>query len=172
MPRGDEQLVAGASPVARQCATDITRADHAYLHGFVGLVRRIGGHGERHRKRCQQQENHESFHEKPPEVRCFHRDASLSLAPELEWRNPQNPRGDDMARKRTRDIEKDYPKAAFVAKLRRLADAIENDERFVIGVAGERVYVPARAQYNIEHERSSGEEELEFQVKWQPESQS
>jgi amphi-Trp domain-containing protein len=77
-----------------------------------------------------------------------------------------------MARKRTRDIEKDYPKAAFVAKLRRLADAIENDERFVIGVAGERVYVPARAQYNIEHERSSGEEELEFQVKWQPESQS
>jgi amphi-Trp domain-containing protein len=68
--------------------------------------------------------------------------------------------------KRKRDIEKDYPKAAFVAKLRRLADAIEKDERFVISVGGQRVYVPARAQYNIEHERSSGDEELEFQLKW------
>jgi amphi-Trp domain-containing protein len=71
--------------------------------------------------------------------------------------------------KRKRDIEKDYPKAAFVAKLRRLADAIENDKRFVISVGGQKVYVPARAQYNIEHERASGEEEIEFQLKWKPE---
>jgi amphi-Trp domain-containing protein len=73
-----------------------------------------------------------------------------------------------MPRKKSRDIEKDYPRAAFVAKLRRLADAIENDRRFVISVAGERVYVPARAQYNIEHERDAGGEEIEFQVKWRP----
>lgn len=73
-----------------------------------------------------------------------------------------------MARKRTRDIEKDYPKAAFVAKLRRLADAIENDKRFVISVAGERVSVPSHAQFNIEHERGSAEEEIEFQIKWNP----
>ena len=73
-----------------------------------------------------------------------------------------------MAR-RKRDIEKDYPKSAFVAKLRRLADAIENGERFVISVAGERVYVPARGQFNIEHERGPGEEEIEFQIKWRPE---
>lgn len=72
--------------------------------------------------------------------------------------------------KRKRDIEKDYPKAAFVAKLRRLADAIERDERFVIGVAGERVYVPARAQFNIEHERAGDAEEIEFQIKWRPET--
>ena len=71
--------------------------------------------------------------------------------------------------KRKRDIEKDYPRAAFVAKLRRLADAIENDQRFVISVGGQRVHVPARAQYNIEHERGSGEEEIEFQLKWKPE---
>lgn len=71
-----------------------------------------------------------------------------------------------MARKKSRDIEKHYPKAAFVAKLRRLADAIEKDERFVISVAGERIYVPSRAQFNIEHERGSGEEEIEFQIKW------
>ena len=32
---------------------------------------------------------------------------------------------------------------------------------------GERVSVPARAQYNIEHERSAdGDEEIEFQIKW------
>jgi amphi-Trp domain-containing protein len=89
-------------------------------------------------------------------------------------RRPGNPDMEvrEMARKRARDIEKDYSKAAFVAKLRRLADAIEKDERFVISVSGERVYVPARAQYNIEHERSKDEEELEFQLKWKPEPQS
>jgi integrase len=51
-----------------------------------------------------------------------------------------------------RDIEKDYPLADFVAKLRRLAEAIENGEQFEIPVAGERIYVPVRARYNIEHE--------------------
>jgi amphi-Trp domain-containing protein len=75
-----------------------------------------------------------------------------------------------MPRTRNRDIEKDYSKAAFVAKLRRLADALEKDERFLISVAGERVYVPARARFSIEHERGAGEEEIEFQIKWQPEA--
>lgn len=65
-----------------------------------------------------------------------------------------------------RDIEKNYPKSDFVAKLRRLADAIENDERFEIQVGGERLYVPVGAIYNVEHERSDGEEEIEFQIKW------
>jgi amphi-Trp domain-containing protein len=69
--------------------------------------------------------------------------------------------------KRKRDIEKDYPLDQFVEKLRRLADAIENGERFEIQIAGERVYVPARATFNIEHERGDGEEEIEFQVKWE-----
>lgn len=68
-----------------------------------------------------------------------------------------------------RDIEKDYPQAEFVAKLRRLADAIERGERFEIQIAGERIYVPARATFNLEHERSDDEEEIEFQVKWKPE---
>lgn len=47
--------------------------------------------------------------------------------------------------KAERDIEKGYPKAEFVAKLRRLADAIENGDRFEIQIAGERIYVPVRA---------------------------
>jgi amphi-Trp domain-containing protein len=69
-------------------------------------------------------------------------------------------------KKRTRDIEKDYPLPDFVSKLRRLADALESGERFEIQIAGERVYVPARATFNIEHERGDGEEEVEFQIKW------
>jgi amphi-Trp domain-containing protein len=72
-----------------------------------------------------------------------------------------------MVAKAQRDVEKEYSKADFVAKLRRLADAIENGSQFEIQIAGERIYVPTRAIYNIEHERSGDEEEVEFQIKWQ-----
>jgi len=71
-----------------------------------------------------------------------------------------------MARKPERDIEKDYPVTEFVAKLRRLADSLETGQRFEIQIAGERISVPARATYNVEHERSEDEEEIEFQIKW------
>ncbi len=74
-----------------------------------------------------------------------------------------------MARRKVRkkrDIEKDYPAKQFVAKLRRLADCIEHGERFRIQVAGERVSVPPAARINIEHERGSSEEEIEFQLCW------
>ncbi len=72
-----------------------------------------------------------------------------------------------MVAKQERDVEKEYSKADFVAKLRRLADDIENGVQFEIQIAGERLYVPVRAVYNIEHERSDGEEEIEFQIKWE-----
>jgi amphi-Trp domain-containing protein len=68
--------------------------------------------------------------------------------------------------KEERDIEKTYATSEFVAKLRRLADALETGEKFEIQIAGERIYVPVRATYNIEHERSDAEEEIEFQIKW------
>lgn len=74
-----------------------------------------------------------------------------------------------MASKQQRDLEKGYPKAEFVAKLRRLADAIENGRRFEIQIAGERLLVPARARFTIEHERTGGVEEIEFQIKWERE---
>lgn len=74
-----------------------------------------------------------------------------------------------MASKRIRDIEKSYPKADFVSKLRRLADAIENGGRFTIQISGERIFVPANAVFNIEHERSKEVEEIEFQIKWSKE---
>lgn len=70
--------------------------------------------------------------------------------------------------KEERDVEKALSPEDFVTKLRRLADAIENGEKYEIRVAGERIYVPVRAEFSIEHERSDdGEEELEFQIKWE-----
>jgi len=69
-------------------------------------------------------------------------------------------------KKRKRDIERDYPAKQFANKLRRLADCIEKGRQFRIQVAGERIVIPPDALINIEHERSSSEEEIEFQMKW------
>lgn len=71
-----------------------------------------------------------------------------------------------MAKDSDRDIEQGYSSAEFIAKLRRLADALEQGKRFDIQIAGERIYVPAGATYTIEHEREEGREEIEFQIKW------
>ena len=75
-----------------------------------------------------------------------------------------------------RDVEKELEMSAFVAELRRLADALEKGEPFQIEVDGETVSVPASAIFSVEHERSGEEgeegeepeveEELEFQIKW------
>lgn len=72
-------------------------------------------------------------------------------------------------KKKARDIEKTYPRAQFVAKLRRLADSIETGRAFTIQVGGERLRIAAGAKFNIEHERAGGEHELEFQLKWEDE---
>jgi amphi-Trp domain-containing protein len=71
--------------------------------------------------------------------------------------------------KPNRDIEKEYSAKQYAEKLRRLADCIENDENFEIQIAGERIYVPNHAVFNIEHEREDGEHEVEFQLKWKDE---
>lgn len=71
-----------------------------------------------------------------------------------------------MQKKKSRDIEKIYPKKDFIKKLRRLANALEADKKFNIQVAGERLNIPKEAIVNIEHERSKEGEELEFQIKW------
>lgn len=68
--------------------------------------------------------------------------------------------------KEERDAEKGYSTAEVVAKLRRLADALESGSPFRIQVAGERIHVPVRAEFSIEHERGDDEEEVEFQLKW------
>jgi amphi-Trp domain-containing protein len=75
-----------------------------------------------------------------------------------------------MPRKRAdRDLERTYTRGQFVAKLRRLADALEEGQPFTIQVAGERLRIPADAVFNIEHERTEGEDELEFQLRWRRE---
>ena len=68
--------------------------------------------------------------------------------------------------KDSRDIERIYAIPDAVAKLRRLADALEEDKPFRIQIGGERIRVPRRAQLSIEHERDDDEEEIEFQLKW------
>lgn len=68
--------------------------------------------------------------------------------------------------KHDRDLTRTYSRDEFAAKLRRLADSIESNRAFTIQVAGERLRIPADATFNIEHERSGDEEELEFQLIW------
>lgn len=74
-----------------------------------------------------------------------------------------------MSVKSARDVEATYSVGEFADKLRRLADSLESGKPFEIQIAGERIYVPVRATFNIEHERSGKEEEIEFQLKWENE---
>jgi amphi-Trp domain-containing protein len=71
-----------------------------------------------------------------------------------------------MSARRARDVVRQASRSQFVAKLRRLADAVESGTAFTIQVGGERFRVPADAELSIEHERSGGECELELQLRW------
>ena len=65
------------------------------------------------------------------------------------------------------DVEKSYSKHEVVGKLRRLADALEQDKTFEIQIAGERIYVPPFAMVEFEYERGEdGTEEMEIEIKW------
>ena len=65
-----------------------------------------------------------------------------------------------------RDVERIASVPDFVAKLRRLADALESGGSFRVQVAGERFRVPRHAELSVEHERSDGMEEVELQLRW------
>ena len=65
-----------------------------------------------------------------------------------------------------KEIEKSYATKEVVAKLRRLADALEAEKTFEIQIAGERIYVPPYASVEFEYERQGEEEELEIEIKW------
>lgn len=65
------------------------------------------------------------------------------------------------------DVEKEYSKTEVIDKLRRLADALEEDKTFEIQIAGERIYVPPYASIEFEYERDDdGNEEIEIELKW------
>jgi amphi-Trp domain-containing protein len=65
-----------------------------------------------------------------------------------------------------KEVEKSYSTAEVVAKLRRLADALEEEKTFEIQIAGERIYVPPYAKVEFEYERNGDEEEVEIELKW------
>jgi amphi-Trp domain-containing protein len=71
-----------------------------------------------------------------------------------------------MPKKKKRDIEKGYSLSQMIAKLRRLADCLEQGKPFKIQIAGERINVPGKAICNIAHEREGKAEEIEFQLTW------
>ena len=71
-----------------------------------------------------------------------------------------------MSDKKERDVEKEYSTTENIAKLRRLADCLEEGKAFEIQIAGERIYIPTKATFTIEHERNGNEEEVEFQFRW------
>ena len=65
-----------------------------------------------------------------------------------------------------KDVEKSYSTKEVVAKLRRLADALEEEKTFEIRIAGERIYVPPYATVEFEYEREGDEEGVEIELRW------
>ena len=65
-----------------------------------------------------------------------------------------------------KEVEKSYSTKDVVAKLRRLADALEEEKTFEIQIAGERIYVPPYASVEFEYARAGDEEEVEIELKW------
>ncbi|MEM1436909.1 MAG: amphi-Trp domain-containing protein [Pseudomonadota bacterium] len=68
-----------------------------------------------------------------------------------------------------RDVQKEYSDRENIQKLERLVECMKIGQPFEIQVAGERIYVPIRATFSIEHEVDGDSEELEFQFRWQQE---
>lgn len=67
---------------------------------------------------------------------------------------------------REKDVEKSYSTKEVVSKLRRLADALEEEKTFEIQIAGERIYIPPYATVEFEYQLSGDEEEVEIELKW------
>ena len=67
---------------------------------------------------------------------------------------------------REKDVEKSYSNKEVVAKLRRLADALEEGKTFEIQIAGERIYIPPHATVEFEYQRAGDEEEVEIELTW------
>ena len=64
------------------------------------------------------------------------------------------------------DVEKSYPAKAVAAKLRRLAEALENGTNFEIMIAGNRITVPPDAMIEFEYESTEDGEQIEIELEW------
>lgn len=71
-----------------------------------------------------------------------------------------------MAEEKDKDVEKSYSNKEVVAKLRRLADALEEGKTFEIQIASERIYIPPYATVEFEYAREGDEEEVEIELSW------
>ena len=81
-----------------------------------------------------------------------------------------------MAARRDRDLERTYPRAQFVAKLRRFADALEEGKAFTIQVAGERLRADLHAGRAAALEEGGVDPEwvrrtVRWIVEWTPETE-
>lgn len=65
------------------------------------------------------------------------------------------------------EVEKSYSNKGVAAKLRRLADALEEKKTFEIQIGGKRIRIPPDATVEFEYERQGDEEEVEIELKWQ-----
>ena len=68
--------------------------------------------------------------------------------------------------KQEKEIEKCYSGKTAAAKLRRLADSLENNKAFQIQIAGERIHIPPGATVEFEYCLDGADEEVEIEVKW------
>ena len=64
------------------------------------------------------------------------------------------------------DVEKSYSNKEVVAKLRRLADALESGKSFDIQIGGQRIAIPPDASVEFEYQREGKEEEVEIELRW------
>jgi len=65
-----------------------------------------------------------------------------------------------------KDVEKVYSSKRFIEKIRRLADALEKNEKCTFQVAGRKVVIPKDVSVSIEYESEGSEQELDLQIKW------
>ena len=63
-------------------------------------------------------------------------------------------------------MEKKYSPKAYITKMKRLIEALENGKAFPIQVKGKKITIPANSEISIEYEKDGKENELEFQIKW------
>jgi amphi-Trp domain-containing protein len=65
------------------------------------------------------------------------------------------------------ELEKTYGASAVANKLRRIADAIEQNKGFQIQVKNQRIYVPVDVCVEFEYEEEGDEYELGIEIKWE-----
>ena len=71
-----------------------------------------------------------------------------------------------MNKEKNIDTQKSYATAQTVAKLRRLADALEQNKPFEIQIDNNLISVPPTAEIEFEYEKTKDGEEIEIEISW------